>query len=53
MERPDRSESGDEQAEQTNELGYRNVDEERAYDERGGTQGPGPSEPTERDDDMD
>ena len=28
-----------------NEIGYRSVDEEAAYDERGGTQGPGRGDP--------
>jgi hypothetical protein len=32
----------------TNELGFRDVDEEGDYDEAGGGQGAEPSEPTER-----
>jgi hypothetical protein len=45
VERPDPTRSSEEHEDDPDALGYRNVDEEADYDERGGTQGPGPAEP--------
>ena len=44
MERPDETRSSEEHEDDPNAIGYRNVDEEAAYDEKG-SQGTGPGEP--------
>jgi hypothetical protein len=49
MESPDQEGTPPEQGDETSDLGYRNVEEEEAYDEAG-SQGDDPGEPTERDD---
>jgi len=46
-EKPRRPPEEEAEDQATNEIGYRNVDEEGEYDERPGRQGPEPSAPEE------